>query len=433
MKIIINVLLVLVATVGVIQSGLKILNRKSKSIGDYIFVIIYIFNVVPVILDSIFGVPDYNLVSWYSSFRKASENETVSFVYNVYMLLCMGALKIYLQKNERFQSSHEELIYLDSNSSIFRGKLLLGVSLLPILYAFLTTSPVAMLTFQSASRRGTSNVGLLMFFELMGIFAFFCWFFRRTPRLHSYFWMIAYCFLISWVDGKRYLIVVLAMIFILFYQSSYYSREKKIPLKSIVIIGIVGFAIFYVSYALTYKVSSMVSQNSISDWMYLSFRIDFGRDDVTKFVLYRELIEKNSILEYRGETILSTLLFWVPRAIWASKPYPHYRYLTAALYGTTVLGIPAGMTPSWFEMGIANFGVWFGIPLSIFIMIWLIKKGDKAKTVPHKILYLILIESLLTQSLDAITFVLVALVVEGIFSRVRFTIGSRSLGGFNNG
>ena len=185
------------------------------------------------------------------------------------------------------------------------------------------------------------------------------------------------------------------------------------------IIIAVMFGMLYISYALMYRISSGGSNNMI-DALYLSFRIDFGRDDVTKFVLYKEIIENNPILEYRGETILSTFLFFVPRSIWPNKPFPHYRYLTAALYNTGLLSIPAGMTPSIFEMNIANFGVVFGIVITCCFFPIALRIADKEKSVTLKAIYLVLMIGLLTQSMDAMIAVIFLAVANKFFQKVGF-------------
>ncbi|WP_326716795.1 hypothetical protein [Vagococcus jeotgali] len=167
------------------------------------------------------------------------------------------------------------------------------------------------------------------------------------------------------------------------------------------IIASIVFIFTYSFITVKYKVSDYTTISE-SGLMYLNYRIDFGRDDVTKFVLYKELIEHNMIIDYRLQTFLSTFFFWVPRFIWHNKPYPHYRYLTAELFGSTPETLHSGMTPSLFEMSIANLGVTLGILFTGGLLIFLIYRGDKSGSVPLKILYLLLLIALLTQSLDAI-------------------------------
>lgn len=257
--------------------------------------------------------------------------------------------------------------------------------------------------------------------NILAYFLFTVGFFenKSNKKLHSYFWLVLYSFLILWIDGKRYLIPTVLLMALYFYTHSIYSEKKRLPLVPIFISFGSLFILFYIFYTLSFKVSS-ISHYDIQDLMYLSFRIDFGRDDVTKFVLFKEVIENKMILEYRGQTFLSALLFFIPRTIWPTKPYPHYRYLTASLYDSSVLKIPAGMTPSIFEMNIANFGVFFGIIATCFLIVWILNLADKNNTVPMKLLFLILIVGLLTQSIDALIGIVLLLLGNRFFKNLRF-------------
>ena len=414
--------LIILSVLFFFQSTRAILNKKSNSVADYIMIIIYVFNCLPVLLDNVLGIPDYlSIGRWFVNFEKAMNDELVRTVYDLYVLLVILVLKFYLHKHKIFYKNKQ--LYIYSLSCFFHGKVLLLVAMIPILLALLFGHWQEYFVFMSASNRGLSGSQLaaLWFFELLGLFAFYCWFFEyNNGKLKSYFWVILYTAIIIWIDGKRYIIVTAALMFIFFYLNSMYAKEKKIPLT--LLLSFLGccFIIFYIWYAFAYKVNSVVE--SVSNIIYATLRIDFGRDDVTKFVLYKEIIENNPILDYRFQTILSPLFMFIPRELWSTKPYPHYRYLTAALYNTDVLSIPAGMTPSLFEMSIANFGVVVGIIMTPVILIGLISLADKAKTIPLKILYLLFINALLTQSLDAIIVVVLLLPLSSFFKKFRIKI-----------
>lgn len=412
-----DILLVLASTIWFYKSLKQILKRKSNSLGDYAIVIIYIFNCFPILLDIIIGKPDYLIYSWYRYFDKAHDNDTVSIIYDIYVILVMSFIKFYLCRRKESSALIE---YTTVKSKVFNGKTLIFISILPIIFAIIFGNYNNYLTFQAASSRGLSGIQLefLMFSELIGLFSYYCWFFEDTKKTKSYFGLIFYSLIIVWIDGKRYLIATVIVLFMYFYLNSIYSIKKKLPLKTIIIVCGLLFGMFYVSYSLTYKINPNFVGN-MTEMMYLNFRIDFGRDDVTKFVLFREIVEHSPILDFRFQTILSTLLFFVPRVLWPSKPYPHYRYLTAAIYGVTPLTIPAGMTPSIFEMSIANLGVLLGILVTCFLMVWIIKLADNVDSVPLKSLYLIFIIGLLTQSLDAIIMVLILLPINTFFRRFK--------------
>ncbi len=401
-----ELILILTSLVWCLTSLNAILKKKSNSLGDYIIIIIYVFNCFPLLLDVLLGKPNYLIYPWYSYFEIATNNTLVNNVYNVYVFLVLIVIKIYLMfKNKKPQN---KLVYKSLNVNYIKSNVLLYISFIPILLVILFGNYKEYLIFQSYTLRGLTGIQaiLLVFFELLGLFCFYCWFFRDKEKLYSYLLLLLYSAMIIWIDGKRYLIVTIIILFIYFYQNSIYSIKKKLPLKTILFLLSFIFLFIYVFIAITYKVSTT---NPIPEkgLMYLNYRIDFGRDDVTKFVLYKELIEKSSILDYRLQSFLSALLFWIPRSLWATKPYPHYRYLTSELFGTSPETLHSGMTPSLFEMSVANLGVSLGILFTVFFLLYLIYRADKVNSVPLKVLYLLLMIALLTQSLDAILPVLI--------------------------
>src|SRR6185295_12096750 len=97
------------------------------------------------------------------------------------------------------------------------------------------------------------------------------------------------------------------------------------------------------------------------DTAYEMARMDFGRDSDIAMVLFAELEPAaRPILEFRGQSFLFDLLFFVPRAIWEEKPKPYYHYITAVALRQPLTQRTWGITTTWLGEAIANFG-WFGI------------------------------------------------------------------------
>lgn len=151
-------------------------------------------------------------------------------------------------------------------------------------------------------------------------------------------------------------------------------------------------------------------------------RVDFGRDDVVKFVIEQEIFKKEPILAYRGQSFLSTFLTFVPRRIWPNKPYPHYMYLTSRILGTAIDRLPAGTTPSWFELCIANFS-WLGFAVGAFSIPMFCKWCDKLKSIPRQMLVLVFIMVLITQSMDAYVAFLLLIIAQCVIKHMM--IGKR--------
>ena len=81
-------------------------------------------------------------------------------------------------------------------------------------------------------------------------------------------------------------------------------------------------------------------------------RVDFGRDDVVKYVISEEFFKHKMILDYRLQSIISLLLFFIPRSIWPTKPYPHYMYLTGHLLNLNILNVDKIL--KWFLLYLEN-------------------------------------------------------------------------------
>ncbi|WP_139892121.1 hypothetical protein [Bacillus sp. D386] len=391
---IIDWLLIIISSVLFYNSLKRILNYKSSSVADYIIAVIYIFNCLPVLMDNTIGIPSY--YSWYSYFEIALGNDKVSIVYSIYLLLTISILSLYTRYDNK---ESVKIVYTHNNSVVFNKYILPIVILLPYIHIIITGNVSKYFVYGTYSARGLTNSFYQMnsILVFLSIFAFCCLFFYKVRYKSLYFLLLLYAISIIWIDGKRYIIVTLLLMFLFFYLNSIQAKEKRLPIKPLFALIATVFILFNAIYAIYVK---PIATNSF-DSLYMTYRIDFGRDDVTKFVLYKELVEDDPILEYRGQTFISTVFMPVPREIWPSKPFPHYRYLTAELYGTSPMDIPAGMTPSLFEMSIANLGVALGILFTILLLLILCRWADNCKSVPRKALYLMLIIGLLTQSLDA--------------------------------
>ncbi|MCP1126093.1 hypothetical protein NKR74_22785 [Bacillus sp. 3103sda1] len=388
-------ILIVISSTLFFKSLNRILSYKSNTIADYVMIVIYIFNCLPVLLDHTIGVPKYT--SWYFNFELALGNDLVRLVYSIYILISIFCLYIYIKRH----NVKETNIYSRNNSIIFNNKVLPLVILLPYMHILITGNLTKYFIYGTYNTRGLTS----SFYQLntvlvfISMFAFCCLFFCKKVKRGDYLILFLYAFSIMWIDGKRYIVVTILVMFLFFLLNSIRVKYKRIPIKGVFIFVVLALLIFNSIYSLYIKPVATSSFDS----MYMSYRIDFGRDDVTKFVLYRELIVDEPILDYRGETFISTIFMLVPRTIWPSKPYPHYRYLTSELYGTSSeLDIPGGMTPSLYEMSVANFGVFLGIVVTVFILIFACRWADRSKSVPRKALYLLLIVGLLTQSMDAL-------------------------------
>jgi hypothetical protein len=389
MRFFFDVFLVLLSTMITIRTYKQLVHFKNFSLAAYAIFICYIFNCLPIALDLIAGLPDY--MSSFSEFERAAKNDTVSILYDMYISIAMIAFYIYYNKYKI--SENGSLLHYTPKLWIIQDLIIVS----PLILYIILIGDVSDLIMNSLiDREGDSlSFGIINNLLFISLFFFCIRVFGKKKTLFSYLALLLFLVMLTLVSGKRFIVAVVLLGYLYSFICSQWRDKKSVPLT--LAIGVVGglFMAFVVYYITNIKI-----MGDFSGYIYSQLRIDFGREDVTKFVLMREM-EGNPILEYRGESVLSLLLMVVPRAIWPTKPFPHYRYLTSELYGINLDELHSGMTPSVFEMMVANFG-YVGMVIAIVLVIAIIRFGDTLKNPNLKLITLIILIQLFTQSLDVI-------------------------------
>lgn len=407
-------LLILVASFIMLLSYKKIVYRNNSSIANYVIVVIYIFCVLPIILNYIVGIPQYRTAYWYKPFIEAMKNENVSVIYDVYVLCCMVVLYIFCSRKKVRHSLNE---FNTFTSLICSNRVLSGIMVfLPIIYITLTDSWSYYVVYSVSSARGfteSNRLNLMTPCMLVSMLTFFSVIFKKEMNLKKVLITGVYTFVIVWISGKRFMlanILLLIVFYLVNMQLTQKSRRKIYKALPFLGIGLIAFSAFYLAIV---RPMAEISTSSIYDIL----RVDFGRDDVIKYVINKEIIKHEHILDYYGETFLSLIGSFIPRKIWLSKPYPHYMYLTGSILRLDIHSLPAGTTPSLLEMTICNFS-YVGFLIAVIILVWLCHWIDKAKDIDSKAIGLILMMALLTQSMDVYLILIVILVVTQFLVKV---------------
>ena len=411
MNVVFDWVMIVISTIIMYKVYKNIIYIKNSSIANYIIAIIYVFCVIPIVLNYFIGVPNYFTVYWYKPFIKAMNNNTVNIIYDGYISFTIIILyMLFAVKKPQIELKRENTL-----TSLFYNNKSIAILLifLPFIIILLTGTLKNYTVYNTSSLRGFSediSISLVTPALILSVFTFFSVYFKDNFNFRKMIISLIYFICIVWVSGKRFMIANIIVLLIFYIVNSNISekiRKKFFKLFPILCILLVIFSGFY-----------LIAVRPLSDTSFKSvyemLRVDFGRDDVIKYVINEEIINNNKILEYRGETFVSLLLFFVPRKIWPSKPYPHYMYLTASILGLSIDQIPAGTTPSLLEMTICNFGI-LGFPLGIIILCILTYLIDKCKDIDSKAICLILSIVLLTQSIDVYIIAIVLLILMRIF------------------
>lgn len=390
-------LMILITTIVTYKSYKKLVFDRYCSISFYVVFIVYIFCCVPIILNYLIGMPQYTVVYWYKAFIEPMNNVDVSAIYDIYITFAIFALYMYGTKmNRRLVSRATELNTALKNENEKPWIYVFGIAS-PVFYVLLSGNASKFLIYSSMSLRGVSGQDNLILNSLI-LVSLFCtciMLFSGRITAKKMYVVALITFILAWLQGKRFIIAVMGVFYLFFLTKSELGEKgRKRVFWILPIMGITLIAFSAVYLAVIKPLSNMTF-----DSVYDMLRVDFGRDDVIKYVIYEEFFKKNHILDYPGQSFFSTLFIFIPRIIWPNKPYSHYQYLTSSILNLPISRLPAGTTPCWYEMTLCNFG-YLGYLVGIFGLILFCYFADNMKQNKSKSLVFMFILVLLTQNTD---------------------------------
>lgn len=376
-----------------IWAGVKVARSCSHPdmIAPVVFVVLVIF-AFPVFLDWFLGIPYYEH-SVLGAMNDARFDDRVAIIYNLYIsfFIVLFARKI---GDARVRVDPIEFDQLVLTLYRFSGLLYLGV-FLPFLILPFTTSIDDFFTFGVERVALYAQEGLDWKDTLLTkscivsvVCATLLWCLNRKKGEHAKNIILFLVILFDCLfQGKRSLFF-LACVFYL--GLNYFSGISLVNLaKRAIAVGCV-FALFFVGYGK--NIGATFHET------YVGLRVDFGRDDVTKYTIKKVLIDDGKVVDYPGHSFVFWGTFWIPRAYWANKPWPYAVYFTNSLLpehvrlrrisrGEEFLGW--GMTTSIVEETVANFK-WFGLLFPIGAL-WGIFAIQRLAFIPRCVAFSILV------------------------------------------
>lgn len=414
MEVLFDWILIVLGTIIAFKCYKNIIYNSRSSVANFVLIVCYLFCVIPILLNYIIGKPQYSTVYWYKPFIKPMNNELISIIYDIYMMASLLILYLYIKKTRKTENYVQFDETKEITITLFNNKIVSIICIFsPLLYIFISGTWKSYLVYNTTTLRGFTegNYSVVMnSLLLLSMFVFFNLVYRGKFSLNKFFLSILYFFAIIWISGKRFMIAnIFIMILFFINQMEITNASKK---KLSLIIPILSF--FILSFSAFYLIKIKPLSNTSFNSVYEMLRVDFGRDDVIKYVISKEFFEKEMILDYRGQSFVSLALSFIPRMIWKTKPYPHYIYLTSSILKLPITKLPAGTTPSWYEMCLCNFS-YIGFALGcigLYVMCFI---TDKTKNLEIKSLFLMLIIAILTQSVDAYIVYILILIANAIF------------------
>ena len=363
---------------GVIWGGLALrglfAGEKSSILIPLVGLVCFFY--LPLGFDHFFGFPNYE----FKGFALAQTSVETRYVYCLYLWLVpplwwfFGRRRLqYGPLNTLIRS--EVMGILRSRRTLLYGLVGLPFFCLPFLPDVEAYFQYASFTFKSAEAREsikaqhqvveiTTFVSAVVAVILLTITPRRRW----LPSMVLVFIVMVDC----WLNGKRYIVGICAFI----YLGSLWYGDRLSKTKAVLVSC--GIVLFFAAYSFTYQLQRHKEETAVFD-QYQNFRIDYGRDDVTKLTLYSLLHpERMQILEYPGQSLLFNATMFVPRSLWPDKPLPYAQYVTAAALGRQAGIYPGGFTTSWLEEALANF-YWLGLLFGPFLFVVVCRFGDSAQ------------------------------------------------------
>lgn len=84
--------LILTTTGIVLLAYKRVVFRENCSVANYVIIVLYVFCVLPIILNYMVGLPQYITAYWYKPFIEPMHNEQVSIIYDLYIMLCIATV-----------------------------------------------------------------------------------------------------------------------------------------------------------------------------------------------------------------------------------------------------------------------------------------------------------------------------------------------------
>lgn len=354
-----------------------------------IYPIIAVFDlvmVVPLLLEMFLGIPDIPR-DVYMNFVRAMEDQTTLLIYCIFILIAQ-ILFTYeirrIKRKDKFIKQKKDVQEFLFFVQKFKYKnIALGICyiivVVSIISIILAPNPIYYLTFRNVHFQPSKEIVHYSEYVIEPLFQLLIGaiialkLFDSKNKVSSILIRLILILFFTMVNGKRtYLMIIVGVFFLIDLLRE--GSLKKIAPKYAVLFGLV--AIYFYSYM---YITDKISYNS--DWYYEMQEYIF-RSMHVRFSIYAALHSKQiHILDYPGQSILQSLFFYIPRAIWTSKPWPYIDYYMRGVLGLSSISyVTYHMPASYYPEFVSNFGL-VGLLLSLIFTIWITRFFDKRKTV----------------------------------------------------
>lgn len=353
-----------------------------------IYPVIAIFDgvmVVPILLEIIMGIPNIP-GDVYRNFIRAMDDQMTLFLYCIFIFLAQVIFSLELRrierKDKRIEKSNdiqEFMIFIQN----FKYKRIVKyicymIALASFFSIIFSPNPIYFLTFRNVHVHVSEQIAqyseyiVRPLFELLVVAIVTLKMFDIKDKISSSIFRLILILFFVIVNGKRtYLMVIVGVFFLIDLLRK--GSLKKIAPKYIVLFGLV--ALYFYAYM---YITDKISYNN--DWYYELQEYIF-RSMHVRFSIYAVLHPNEiHVLDYPGQSMLYSLFFFIPRAIWTNKPWPYIDYYMKGVLNLSSLNyVTYHMPTSYYPEFVSNFGL-LGLPLSLIFTVWITRYFDKRKT-----------------------------------------------------
>lgn len=359
-------------TTIIVFRDIKFLLKKEINILLLCNIMFYCVQVLPYFL--------LNVLHCQDEFVRFPVIYTAITDYNTNLLYCLFILSVSILISVISKKYHQTVSYDFSNIKIALSRsfiILIGViTVLPVFAIFLAPVPSIYFDYSYFYTHSYSPTGAEYIFHrfvmtplnFVAVISILALYYIKYSKLNKSGYIYILMFLISWLDGKR-AIPVMFLFGIIAIDVIKRQKSSKIILKSII------FAIF-ISIFFVYH-SNYTGKVIEDDSQFFVYETYFSRMSCVMTALY-DVTHNWEMLDYHGQSVLYTLLFFVPRSLWPDKPIMFCKYYTHYATGIDIENNFNLLVNSWTEY-IANFG-FIGPLLVIFIFFIISKYSVKSKS-----------------------------------------------------
>lgn len=354
------VCIVLIIATFILLRDIKFLLKNEINILLTCNIMFYCVQILPYILLNIFKCQD-EFSRFPVIYTAITDNQT-NIIYCIFILSVSIILSYISKKYHKIVSFNLSSLKRSLSKSFIL--IISLVAFLPVIAVFLAPVPSIYYDYSYFYTHSYSPTGAEYLFHriiitplnYIAVLSILALYYIKYSNIRRYNYIYILMFLISWIDGKR-AIPVMFLFGIVAIDIIKRQKPYKVVLKTVVFS--IFTSLFFVYHS---NYTGKVIDDNTEFYVYETY---FSRMSCVMTAIY-DVMHSWEMLDYHGQSVLYTALFFVPRSFWPDKPIMFCKYYTHYATGIDITDTRFNLlVNSWTEY-IANFGF-----LGPFILIYL--------------------------------------------------------------